>query len=105
MRSPPLLFLMPPTASKESTIVTSILKALRERGAFAEKMHGGVYQRRGLPDIFGCLRGKAFGIEVKRPGQKTTPLQIEVLRGMGEAGAIVGIAYSVKDALDILTLE
>lgn len=71
-----------------------LLKVLRGRGAFAEKIHGGNLQRRGLPDIIVCYGGYFMGLEVKRKdGEQPTPLQRHVLdeitvNGYGYSGVI-----------------
>jgi hypothetical protein len=38
-----------------------------------------------LPDLIGCLRGRFFAIEVKRPGEQPTPLQVQTLQAMRNA--------------------
>lgn len=87
----------------ESTIVNSILRWLRKQpGVKAEKTHGGMYGRAGKPDISGCVNGRRFEIEVKRPGNKPTKLQLKELREWEEAGAITGVAYSLEDVKELL---
>lgn len=86
----------------ERTITNRVIKALSARGAFVIKVHGGDSQRRGLPDLIGCYRGVFFGIEMKRPGNHATPLQVHVLEQMRDAGAGVAVASSVEQALTVL---
>ncbi len=43
-------------------------------------------------------KGKALGIEVKRPGKKATRLQDLFLKKLQAAGAIAFIAYNLEDA-------
>lgn len=91
------------TAPLEKTIVAAILRALRARGVWAVKIHGGPYQAAGIPDIIAVApeTGRFLGIEVKRPGGRLTELQGATLRRIKEAGGVVGVAYSVEDALTL----
>lgn len=87
----------------ESAIVKSILTWLNKQpGIKAEKTHGGMYGKAGKPDITGCIRGRRFEIEVKRPGNKPTKLQLKELKEWEAAGAIVGVAYSLDDVKELL---
>ena len=49
------------------------------------------YGKAGVPDIMGSLLGTAFGIEVKRPGKKPTPVQ---QRRMSEIARTNGLAVA-----------
>lgn len=60
---------------------------------------------KGWPDILGCLNGRMFAIEVKRPGGKPTALQLAELQSWSRAGALAGIASSWQDVEDILQLS
>lgn len=60
----------------------------------------------GLPDIMGILgprygkhTGRCIGIEVKKPGGKTTPLQDQTLETLRSFGALAFVAYSFDDVL------
>jgi hypothetical protein len=88
----------------ESSIVDAIMRFLKTvPQCKAEKTHGGAFGRAGKPDITGCLNGRRFEIEVKRPGQKPTEIQKKHLREWEAAGAIVGVAHSVEEARLILS--
>lgn len=82
---------------RESRIVERIMSYLRARGAFAEKLHGGMLQTTGLPDVVACYRGKFLAIEVKRPGGRATPMQEHILREIRKAGGFAAVATSVQD--------
>lgn len=57
----------------------------------------------GFPDIHGLIRGgKAFYIEVKRPGGVVSNDQREFIEKTQRGGALSGVAYSVDDALKII---
>jgi len=58
--------------------------------------------KRGTPDIVGAYKGRAFAVEVKRPGKGPTPVQAGELMLAKKAGAVVGVATSVKEAMAIV---
>lgn len=49
------------------------------------KTHGSAYTA-GAADLIGCLRGRYFEIEVKRPGEVPTALQLRELEATRAAG-------------------
>jgi hypothetical protein len=96
---------MPTPVVRESRIVEAIMKAAREKyGADIAifKRHGTVFSVAGLADLYGCLSGRHFELEVKRPGERPTPIQEHMLSTFAIAGAITGCAHSVDEALDVL---
>jgi len=87
----------------ESTITRAIVRALRSvPGLVVRKRHGSALGYAGEPDLYGCFRGRHFEIEVKRPGRKLTPLQQQRLKEWALAGAIVGVAHSVEEAIELI---
>jgi len=90
-------------SARESTITRNILRALRGvPGLLVRKRHGSAAGISGDPDLFGCYDGRHFEIEVKRPGARPTPRQQQRLKEWARAGARVGVARSVEEALDIV---
>lgn len=89
---------------KESTLQRKILKALNSGGwGFFVNIHGGPYQRVGLPDIIGCGRSGTFiGLEVKLPGEPhpVTPMQQKVLDEIRVNSGIARVVHSVEEAID-----
>lgn len=111
----------------EAQIQRSILDLLTARGILAwtvdaggralrrgQDPHGSVAPR-GLPDLQGVLPGgRALFIEVKRPEWLTTSAlqwkpagevsqdQARWLQALAASGAVVGVAWSVEDAEEIL---
>lgn len=61
------------------------------------KTHGSAYQKRGVPDILLCWRGRFVGIEVKQSGQSPTRIQAHTMRMIREAGGLAFVARSVDD--------
>lgn len=91
----------------EGRLTKKIMEALQEQyGGFWFKVHGGPYQQAGLPDIIGCCEGVFVGIEVKRPGREgtLTERQKAALQAVKDAGGVSGMATSVEDAFEILSL-
>ena len=98
----------------EADILRDILKALRAHPAVAtvERRQSGVFRdgnrfvrvgQRGLPDISGMLHGgRAYAIEVKRPGRLADERQAEYLNRIQAAGGCAGVASSVSEAIAIV---
>jgi len=53
----------------------------------------------GISDIIGSWGGKPLAIEVKRPGEKPRPNQVEFLRRASESGWITIVATSLDDVI------
>jgi len=87
---------------RETTIVQAIVRALRKRGAKVIKTHGGPFTPTGTPDLVGCVNGRAFVLEVKRPGQRPRRIQEHELEQWRKAGAIAGVVTSVEEALAVV---
>ena len=91
---------------KENAIVQKILKFLIQLpGCVARKRWGGGMGVAGDPDITGCLDGRHFEFEVKRPGQRPTPLQARRLEEWRRAGALAAVVNSQEDVQGILESE
>lgn len=83
----------------EAALTRKIVKRMRERGAWAEKVHGGPHQARGIPDIVAVYRGHGMGLEVKVPGREgtLTNLQRAKLRHIRKAGGVSAMVTSVEE--------
>jgi VRR-NUC domain. len=82
----------------EGRLVGKILDFLRANyPGWWEKIHGSVFQSRGVPDIIGCYRGRFISIEAKMPGEQPTALQKDNGQMIKEAKGIWIVAYSVED--------
>lgn len=58
---------------------------------------------RGVPDIVGCLDGRFFALEVKRPKVgRLSEMQKHVIKQIEDAGGAVGVVYSVEDVRRLL---
>ena len=94
------------TGGRETALVRTILKNLSKvPGLAARKRHGSTMTTAGDPDITGCYEGRHFELEVKRPGNLATPLQLERLEEWRRAGALVGIIHNTREALACLGID
>ncbi len=110
--------------SLERDIQKAIIKALRKRDIFVCRVNAGkinikdgadptdkgryiVGATAGHSDLYGVLapHGRAWFIEVKRPGEKPTVLQSQFLKARAAEGALVGVADSVVSALALFGFE
>jgi len=90
----------------EKVVVGRIMADLKTRPCVVvRKRHGTSMGVAGDPDLYGTVGGRHFEIEVKRPNDPSsqlTKLQAQRLQEWKMAGALVGVARSVEDALQIL---
>lgn len=60
------------------------------------------YGQKGISDIICCSpKGNFVAIEVKKPGNKPSPEQLDFIERVKATGAIAFVAYSVQDVLDV----
>lgn len=57
---------------------------------------------KGFSDLFAVKDGKAYFIEVKKPGGVVRPEQINFIEQMQKRGCIAGIAHSPEEAIEIV---
>lgn len=87
----------------ERDIQRAVLAYLRSRpGSFTAKLAAGPYSLPGLPDILHLEGGRAFFLEVKRPGSKPTPLQAATLERLQTAGALAAVVTSLDEAVGVV---
>jgi hypothetical protein len=89
----------------ESKLSRQIMDALRRRGAFVWKNHGGATTMIGLPDIAGVYRGLMIAIETKMPGEESevTTAQRRVHTKIRDAGGhVLAPCTSVRQAVQWL---
>ena len=84
----------------ESKIQSKILKNLKELGVYAHKNI--TTNKKGVPDIIVCFKGKYLALEVKRPGGKTTELQDYNIVKIKQSGGVAEVVYSWEDVYYIL---
>jgi hypothetical protein len=79
--------------------IARYLKSLRAAGEpiWYYKVHGGPFQKSGVPDWSICYGGIAVLLEAKAAGGVATPLQAHTLREIEWAGGIARVVRSVDD--------
>ena len=87
----------------ERAIMKAILAYLNGLpGCLARKRWGGGMGVAGDPDIDACIRGRSVQLEVKRAGEKPTPLQLKRLEEWRRAGAVAAVVHSVGEVRALL---
>lgn len=90
---------------READVLKEIEAWLKLRPkCFYFKVHGGYFQKKGLPDLIGCDRGRFFGIELKAPGKRPVPLQRYILSLITKAGGIAGYADSLEAFVKLIDI-
>lgn len=94
---------MPRKQPLEKTIVAKVLETARSLGWWARKTHGGSYGTiAGLPDVECIKGGRVAWIEVKRPGEEPTRMQLHRQRELASYGCAVTTVTSAADARQFL---
>ena len=87
-------------AQSEKQVENHIKKWLTDNNYWHFKVHGGPFQRAGVPDIIACINGRFVGIEVKRPkGGRTSAIQEYNIDGITQSGGIAFVATSVAEVI------
>jgi hypothetical protein len=68
---------------------------------FAIKIHGGPFQRSGLPDWIIFRRNRVLLVETKAPGEKQRPLQRQVAAVLGALEHVVWVPTTFAEFLSI----
>lgn len=83
--------------AQEKQFETQVKDFLSQHSAWYIKYWGGGgYTKSGVPDLLVCLNGLFFGIELKAPNGRPSPLQIRALLKIRRAGGF-GILLYPKD--------
>lgn len=85
----------------ERDITRAIMDYLLLMGAWVFKVHGHLGQKKGVPDILACHRGRFIAIEVKRPGGKLSEHQEQQLEEIRVAGGVALVAFDVMDVMKV----
>lgn len=80
------------------------LKSLEKRGLpiWWFKVHGGPYQKAGIPDLHITYEGRSAWIELKAPGAKASPLQESTIKKLRAAGSPVEVIDNFESFLNFL---
>jgi hypothetical protein len=77
-----------PSGGRRSRITGAILKSMGARA--------------GVPDLLIVSQGRLFAMELKSDRGKLSPVQRETHVAMRKAGAVIGTAGTIDEALDLL---
>jgi hypothetical protein len=79
------------------------MKALRLRGYFVFKVHGGPTMMSGLPDMIVCVNGKYVGLETKMPDKRANVSVVQrLIHGkIKAAGGVAEVVCSPHEALRV----
>lgn len=72
--------------------------------SFARKRLAGPNQK-GQPDITGCIQGIRIELEGKLDGNKPTPIQKNWLKKWSNAGAYVGVYWTLAGAKKLIAMR
>ena len=94
----------------ETKICGEVKAALEKIGVYCVRvqsgtLHGGRIRLapKGTPDLIVCTKGGAFiGLEVKVPGGKRRPEQVECQRAIRRLGGVCEFVQSVDEAIAIV---
>lgn len=98
---------------KEVEIMRAILGYLAARRIYAWRNNTGgalrlnsegkasmvMFGLKGLPDILGAMppTGRMIAVEVKRPGERPSPIQAMRIRALTDVGVLAFVATSIED--------
>ena len=92
--------------TKEQDIQTSIMNYISSIGGLPLKFNNiGIYAKAGVSDILACIRGRFVAIEVKKPGNKPSALQVNFINAINSIGGLAFWADSLEDVKDIIKKE
>lgn len=88
----------------ETAIVNATVKAIKvyHKDAVVVKIHGGGYQKAGIPDLYIAVDGISLWVEMKRNGSDTTATQKRFLEKLIVNDIPCGTAESPQRVLDMI---
>ena len=84
---------------RETALVRKIIKALRERGVYAVKVHQGGYGMVGVPDVLACVSGTFVALEVKVGSRQATQAQSWHIDAVRSSNGVAAVVRSEDEAL------
>ena len=102
-----------PEPVNETGVVRAIVKQVKKRWprAWTLKVHGGMMQESGVPDLVMCIEGRFIGLEVKhqKPGesaahayQRTSASQRKQIDEIKLAGGLSDTVLSADEAVELI---
>lgn len=90
---------------KEKRVLKKIRRALVDSvGGSWKKIHGGVYQDRGILDLIGCVKGSYIEIEVKTPRRlhEVSELQMDRILEVKKNGGLAFVTCNPEHAVGMV---
>lgn len=89
--------------SRESSLQRKVKDYLKAHGGWLFKVHGGPYQKSGVPDILYLYKGILYGFELKRD-EKEEPSELQKLniRQINENGGVASVVWTLEQIKDII---
>lgn len=88
---------------KEQNIQTSIMNYISSIGGLPIKFNNfGIYAKAGVSDILACIKGRFVAIEVKRPCNKPSAVQLQFIAAVNSIGGLAFWADNLQDVKDKL---
>ena len=88
---------------KEQNIQTAIMNYSSSIGGLPIKFNNmGIYAKAGVSDILACIKGRFVAIEVKRPGNKPTAVQLQFIAAVNNIGGFAFWADNLQEVKDKL---
>ena len=78
---------------REKIFERRVRKYLDSIGAWHIKVWGNAFQRSGVPDIIGCIKGRFFALEIKAEKGHPSELQLYEIRKIKESGGYARVLY------------
>ena len=89
--------------TKEQNIQESIMHYISSIGGLPVKFNNiGIYAKAGVSDILACIKGRFVAIEVKKPGNKPTAVQLQFIAAVNNIGGFGFWADNLQDVKDKL---
>lgn len=79
--------------AEEKNFERRIVKALKQKGAWILKTHGGAMQRGGIPDLLCCINGMFLGLELKASNGRVSELQKHNICEIRKSGGLAFVVY------------
>ncbi len=84
----------------EQQLQRKLLRYLESKGHYNTKVISA--NKKGVPDIIACVKGRFYGIEVKLPNGKVSELQeynLEKIKASGGVGVVIRSLDELKELL------
>lgn len=89
----------------EHALRSKVSRWLGQQDLWYMKVHGGRFQRPGIPDYILCVHGRFVALELKLEDTELEPLQRVERRRIEAAGGTYHVCRSLEEVRTTVTLE